>query len=743
MPAMNGEKEENEEENEENGGEEENEEGDAEEAEISKTRKLTESPTKGELEEHRVNHLPFRSWCRECVAGRAKDWGHRAREELPEDGVPEIHMDYCFLRNREGENYAATLVGKDASTGLRFAHVVPRKGAVVEWIGKAVHNDIVKMGHHGKVRLRSDQEPALMEVLGEVAKLRGEARTLIEHSATGDSQANGMAERAVQTIEEMVRVYKLDIERRVSAQIEVTSVAFAWLVEYAADMVNKFLLGKDGRSAYHRLKGYGYSCEIMPFGSLVLFRVSGKVQGGLMTERWHDGIWLGKRFNTEEHLIAREDGTIIRARSIRPRNMELTKDMLDKITGAPWQPSGTVSAKDDNKKMNVLERTVENKTPSLAPRRTQITKQTIQELGPTPGCKKCRTTLEGDRSQPTLGHSEECRKRIEPLMREKENLKEKVQRSEDRRDRFLAQEMQRSVERDASEETNSRGQKRQGDVLEQDNTRSSSSSKDHRRDTPIPSSPQPRSEPLRVGTHGDSDVNTPGRKRERGGADEDEHDAQRQRINFLGNIQVEGARKRNEEPQYDVVEIFSPPRVVKECRDMNLRGGWSMDKEHHDTITNKTWDFNNERDIKMMKTRLNEDKPLLAVVSPPCTTFSNLQNLIKNPIPKDEKEEGRHLWNVGLEACRRQHRQGRGFLLEHPSGSKAWHLPETGELEQLPGVKTFMLDQCCFGQYSYDEHGEKMLRGSSSCSTSSKPSQKNSNLYPTILQEYLGGSRSP
>ena len=56
-------------------------------------------PTKAEIEEHNLTHLPVRDWCPHCVhgAGRAVDhWVH-----LRDDGLPEVHMDYCFLVRRE------------------------------------------------------------------------------------------------------------------------------------------------------------------------------------------------------------------------------------------------------------------------------------------------------------------------------------------------------------------------------------------------------------------------------------------------------------------------------------------------------------------------------------------------------------------------------------------------------------------------------------------------------------------
>ena len=49
--------------------------------------------------------------------------------------------------------------------------------------------------------------------LKEVADLR-EAPTVIEHAPVGDSQANGAAERAVRSAEEIIRVNKLALEKK-------------------------------------------------------------------------------------------------------------------------------------------------------------------------------------------------------------------------------------------------------------------------------------------------------------------------------------------------------------------------------------------------------------------------------------------------------------------------------------------------------------------------------------------------
>ena len=64
-------------------------------------------------------------------------------------------------------------------------------------------------GAHGKVILKSDQENAILDVVNDVCKQRRKeddsVMTLVESSPKSESQSNGIAERAVQDLEEGVR----------------------------------------------------------------------------------------------------------------------------------------------------------------------------------------------------------------------------------------------------------------------------------------------------------------------------------------------------------------------------------------------------------------------------------------------------------------------------------------------------------------------------------------------------------
>ena len=53
------------------------------------------SPSEAERDEHNATHLPFESWCEQCVARKMPDSPHE-RRSLDRD-VPATHMGYSFM----------------------------------------------------------------------------------------------------------------------------------------------------------------------------------------------------------------------------------------------------------------------------------------------------------------------------------------------------------------------------------------------------------------------------------------------------------------------------------------------------------------------------------------------------------------------------------------------------------------------------------------------------------------------
>ena len=199
------------------------------EGRIQTTRVIGRPPSEREVREHNRLHMPYRSWCPICISAKGTDVGHKSQSGRAGECEErrEVSLDYCFLKDAVGGPTATVLVGRDRQSGLYVGHVVPSKGAATEWIAAQVERDLRKMGYFGSVVLKSDHEPAILDLLSDVARRRGSVRTVLESAPRGDSQGNGHAERAVRSVEEMVRLQKLALEGRIGAKVGVDHKVFA------------------------------------------------------------------------------------------------------------------------------------------------------------------------------------------------------------------------------------------------------------------------------------------------------------------------------------------------------------------------------------------------------------------------------------------------------------------------------------------------------------------------------------
>ena len=150
------------------------------------------SPSEEEVRVRRVTHVPFRDWCPDCVAGRDKDWQHQSRNSQETLTVPEVHLDCCFIREAAGKDFSVVPEVKDRETKLILAHIVPFKGGDTEWVSEQVCRDLHKL-IRSDVVYKSNQEPALVQLVKQVSALRPSSRWCLTHSGLGRRKETGCA----------------------------------------------------------------------------------------------------------------------------------------------------------------------------------------------------------------------------------------------------------------------------------------------------------------------------------------------------------------------------------------------------------------------------------------------------------------------------------------------------------------------------------------------------------------------
>ena len=136
---------------------------------------------------------------------------------------------------------------------MTWAMLVPRKGTEFLWIVKRAAKFIDQLGH-SRVTLRCDNEPAIEALAREVAEARHEGnQTVPERPPVGQSQSNGIIERTVGLAAGQARTLKAALEDRIGVKVPLDARMLCWLVEFAACLMNRCDIGREGKTPTHRL----------------------------------------------------------------------------------------------------------------------------------------------------------------------------------------------------------------------------------------------------------------------------------------------------------------------------------------------------------------------------------------------------------------------------------------------------------------------------------------------------------
>ena len=130
------------------------------------------------------------------------------------------------------------------------------------------------------------------------------------YSGVGALPSNGRAERAVQMIEDQLRILKSAIESRTDSTNPSDHQFMRWLVEHSASLLDRVKGHGDGNTACQALHGKRCSDNVAEFEEQVFFSVPKKLRSKLCI-CWRMGTYLGIVTSTNEHCIGICNGNVI------------------------------------------------------------------------------------------------------------------------------------------------------------------------------------------------------------------------------------------------------------------------------------------------------------------------------------------------------------------------------------------------------------------------------------------------
>ena len=289
--------------------------------------------------------------------------------------------------------------------------VVPRK-TTGEWICRRLMAWLREIGLESvDIIVKSDNEPALTSLIASWSTMRAMtsgSRMIIENSPVGSSKSNGIVERAIQSVQGMIRTIRSDIEGRWGVKIDATHSIWPWIAEHAGFLLTRFEVGRDGKTAYERLKGKSAKVQGMAFAEGILWkrkRAGGPL--GKLTCMWEDGIYLGVKATTAEVIVGNRNGVWL-TRTVRrkPAKERWDRSNLEMVVAVPWRKNEDDPKMDGERlKSEVIVMDKEYKEKLEAeehvpvPKRVYISRENLEEFGFTARCPGCMSLLRGLRDK--------------------------------------------------------------------------------------------------------------------------------------------------------------------------------------------------------------------------------------------------------------------------------------------------------------------------------------------------------
>ena len=214
----------------------------------------------------------------------------------------------------------------------------------MDWLIEDISATLKSWGHAGgtggEIILKSDGEPALLAVRSAVMKYHG-GIVIPESPAKGEKAENGLIEEAGKTVREFVCIVLSQIEYGIDDRLELDLDIIPWIVRWAAICYSRYAVGRDGRTAYERLRGRSCKAIVVPMGEKVWYKQLG--DGGDRKHKaeteWFQGVWLGPATNSSETLIGTTKG-VVKASTIKRFGISERWDVnaIVDMKGTPHRP---------------------------------------------------------------------------------------------------------------------------------------------------------------------------------------------------------------------------------------------------------------------------------------------------------------------------------------------------------------------------------------------------------------------
>eukprot|EP00439_Symbiodinium_sp_Y106_P065852 s317_g10.t1 len=278
-----------------------------------------------------------RDWCEHCV----KLKGRQSHAVKKNDRQPVIQIDFSFLSTENDFPKRTILNATDAQTGYAMAIVLPAKGSIEKYAVAELRRFVFEIGRTFGI-VQYDKENSLKVIAKDLCKTIGGLS--MRAAPTGHSQSQGSVGNVQRTLYGKLRTLFSQLQESTGLKLTSESPMFTWCVKHAQWLINRYLIGSDGKTAYSRRWSREYNGSLCMFGEwidakLPIGPISNKVKIPKGGSQWFSGVYLGKDTEADEVILGNANGVFKDCHASKKKENEQFEDL------APG-PSESLSVQD-------------------------------------------------------------------------------------------------------------------------------------------------------------------------------------------------------------------------------------------------------------------------------------------------------------------------------------------------------------------------------------------------------------
>ena len=198
-----------------------------------------------------------------------------------------------------------------------MAIVLPAKDSIEKYVVAELRRFKFEIGRTFEI-IQYNKENALKGIAKDLCKTIGGLS--MRAAPTGHSQSQGSVGNVQKTLYGQLRILFTQVQESTGLKLTSESPIFTWCVKHAQWLINRYLIGSDGKTTYSRRRSRESNESLCTFDKWIDVKlpISNQMKIPKGGSQWFSGVYLGKDTEADEVILGNANG-IFKDRTVKKK----------------------------------------------------------------------------------------------------------------------------------------------------------------------------------------------------------------------------------------------------------------------------------------------------------------------------------------------------------------------------------------------------------------------------------------